>query len=144
MQANAGALSWKPASTWRRRLSRIPPRYDSAITNYLTALESTAEEAPKLSPFPTAFQTAFDQVETLRYGENPHQQAAFYRDPVVTPGTIATYTPVAGQGTVLQQHRRRRRRLGMRQDLRRGPACVIVKHANPCGVAVDGKLLGSL
>ena len=73
----------------------------------------------------------------MRYGENPHQSAAFYRDAAPVAGTLAGWTQLAGQGTQLQQHRRRRRGLGVCEDLRGDtPACVIVKHANPCGVAI--------
>jgi len=142
MQANAGALKLETRFGLAKKAFVHTARYDSAIANWLTALESTAEEAPKLSPFPTAFQTAFDRVETLRYGENPHQQAAFYRDPVVTPGTIAAYTQL--QGKELSYNN-----IGDSDAAWEcvktfsGPACVIVKHANPCGVAVDGKLLGA-
>ena len=72
---------------------------------------------------------------TLRYGENPHQRAAFYRDEAPAAGHDRDVPAAAGQGAVVQQHRRRRRRVGVREDVRRRPACVIVKHANPCGVA---------
>ena len=75
----------------------------------------------------------------LRYGENPHQLAAFYRDPAPAAGSLAGYAPAPGQGAVVQQHRRRRRGVGMREDASTEPACVIVKHANPCGVAVGGR-----
>ena len=71
----------------------------------------------------------------MRYGENPHQQAAFYVERQSAEASIATAQPAAGQRAVLQQHRRHRCRPGVRQELRRRPACVIVKHANPCGVA---------
>ena len=59
------------------------------------------------------------KVQDLRYGENPHQRAAFYRDETPAPGTIATLPAAAGQGAVVQQHRRRRRRVGVREDVRR-------------------------
>jgi phosphoribosylaminoimidazolecarboxamide formyltransferase/IMP cyclohydrolase len=74
----------------------------------------------------------------MRYGENPHQQAAFYREPGAAPGHCQLPAD-AGQGTVVQQHRRLRCGLGVRQGLRNSngtAACVIVKHANPCGVAI--------
>ena len=62
--------------------------------------------------------------------------AAFYRDLHPAPGSLVDCRAAAGQGALVQQHRRRRCGLGMRQELRPTPACVIVKHANPCGVAV--------
>ena len=58
------------------------------------------------------------KVQDLRYGENPHQQAAFYRDETPAPGTHRHVPPAAGQGAVVQQHRRQRRRVGMREDVR--------------------------
>lgn len=105
--------------------------YDGAISNYLTARDETS--APQL--FPGHFNWQGTKVEDLRYGENPHQQAAFYRDEAPAPGTIATYRQLQGKelsfnnigdsdaawecvGTFTE------------------PACVIVKHANPCGAAI--------
>ena len=69
--------------------------------------------------FPDSFHFAGDKVQEMRYGENPHQSAAFYRDEAPAPGTHRHLPAAAGQGTLLQQHRRQRRRVGMRQDLRR-------------------------
>ncbi len=69
--------------------------------------------------FPAKLQLAFDRTEILRYGENSHQQAAFYRDTDAAGRQHRRLHPAAGQGTVLQQHRRLRRGLGMRQGLRR-------------------------
>jgi hypothetical protein len=89
-------------------------RYDAAIANWLTSLD--AENKP--GAFPERLQLAFDKVDTLRYGENPHQQAAFYRETAAVPGSIANYEQTAGQGALLQQHRRRRCGLGVRQGLR--------------------------
>jgi phosphoribosylaminoimidazolecarboxamide formyltransferase/IMP cyclohydrolase len=89
-------------------------RYDSAISNHLTAL---ADDGSKMA-YPERFQLAFDKVQDLRYGENPHQSAAFYRESRPRRRHRRLH-PAAGQGAVVQQHRRLRRRLGMRQGLRR-------------------------
>ena len=140
MQANDGALKLETRFSLAKKAFVHTARYDSAIANWLTALDSGPSEAPQLSPFPTALQTAFDRVETLRYGENPHQQAAFYRDPVATPGTIAGYTQL--QGKELSYNN-----IGDADaawecvKTFQTPACVIVKHANPCGVAIGAGLL---
>ncbi|CAG4884137.1 fused IMP cyclohydrolase; phosphoribosylaminoimidazolecarboxamide formyltransferase [Georgfuchsia toluolica] len=109
-------------------------RYDSAIANWLTSLDENNQPGT----FPDKLQLAFDKVETLRYGENPHQQAAFYREPAPVPGSIASYRQL--QGKELSYNN-----IGDADaawecvkafDSHGGIACVIVKHANPCGVAL--------
>ncbi|MBS1196898.1 MAG: purH [Proteobacteria bacterium] len=140
MKANGGALKLETRFGLAKKAFIHTARYDSAIANWLTALETGPSEAPKLSPFPTAFQTAFDRVETLRYGENPHQQAAFYRDPVATVGTIANYTQLQGKELSYNNIADADAAWECVKTFNT-PACVIVKHANPCGVAIASKLL---
>jgi phosphoribosylaminoimidazolecarboxamide formyltransferase/IMP cyclohydrolase len=84
--------------------------YDSAIAAYLGA-----REAPT---FPADLHIHGRLSQTLRYGENPHQAAAFYVDDVTLPGTLAAMRAAAGQGAVLQQHRRHRCRARMRAPVR--------------------------
>src|SRR6201999_1435934 len=67
--------------------------YDGAISNYLTALGAGGE----LQPFPRRLNLNFELVQTLRYGENPHQNAAFYRDLDPAPGTLSRYTQLQGK-----------------------------------------------
>ncbi len=140
MQANDGALSLATRFGLAKKAFVHTARYDSAIANWLTALESTAEETPRLSPFPTAFQAAFDRVETLRYGENPHQQAAFYRDPTPTAGAIANYAQLQGKELSYNNIADADAAWECVKTFAT-PACVIIKHANPCGVAIGGQLL---
>ena len=107
--------------------------YDGAISNYLTSMDG---EAAERSAFPAAPQSAISILRSdLRYGENPHQQAAFYRDPVPAPGSLASYTQL--QGKELSYNNIADADAAW-ECVRRSmlPACVIVKHANPCGVAV--------
>ena len=75
-------------------------------------------------------------IQSLRYGENPHQSAAFYNTPDQRPG-VATARQLQGPRALLQQYQRYRCGLSMcaEYDPARTAACVIVKHANPCGVA---------
>jgi hypothetical protein len=97
--------------------------YDGMITNYLSALEAGSEleteAVPAKRSLPAVFNLQLVKTQDMRYGENPHQSAAFYREAAPAAGTLAQLDAAAGQGAVLQQHRRRRRGLGMRQDLRR-------------------------
>jgi phosphoribosylaminoimidazolecarboxamide formyltransferase/IMP cyclohydrolase len=88
--------------------------YDGAISNWLTARDVDGAAAP----FPERFNLQAVKVQDLRYGENPHQEAAFYRDERPSPGTIATYRQLQGQGAVVQQPRGFRCRVGMREIAR--------------------------
>jgi phosphoribosylaminoimidazolecarboxamide formyltransferase/IMP cyclohydrolase len=105
--------------------------YDGAISDYLSSLQPDGTRAP----FPAQVNGRFVKLMDLRYGENPHQQAAFYRDLYPAPGTLATFRQL--QGKELSYNN-----IGdadaawecVRQFDE--PACVIVKHANPCGVAI--------
>jgi phosphoribosylaminoimidazolecarboxamide formyltransferase/IMP cyclohydrolase len=105
--------------------------YDGAISNYLTARDETS--APRL--FPDRFNWQGTKLQDLRYGENPHQQAAFYRDEAPAPGTIATYRQLQGKELSFNN-------IGDSDaawecvNTFADPACVIVKHANPCGAAI--------
>jgi len=110
--------------------------YDGAISNYLTALVD-GEPGGKMerSLFPNRLNLQFTKVQDMRYGENPHQSAAFYRDLDPAAGTIAHYTQLQGKELSFNN-------IGDADAAWEAvktfdaPACVIVKHANPCGVAV--------
>ena len=106
--------------------------YDSAISNYLTSMDGESGERQN---FPERLNLNFSIAQHLRYGENPHQQAAFYRDQAPAPGSLASYTQL--QGKELSYNNIADADAAWECvktfDL---PACVILKHANPCGVAV--------
>ncbi|MGM0553406.1 MAG: bifunctional phosphoribosylaminoimidazolecarboxamide formyltransferase/IMP cyclohydrolase [Pseudomonadota bacterium] len=106
-------------------------RYDAAISNYLSGLDEDGETAP----FPGQLNATFERVETLRYGENPHQRAAFYRDPQPTAGTLASYHQHQGKALSYNNLADADAAWECVRQFEAG-ACVIVKHANPCGVAV--------
>ena len=105
--------------------------YDACISNYLSALQDDGSQGL----FPAQSNSNFTKVMDLRYGENPHQAGAFYRDQLPVPGTLATFTQL--QGKELSYNNLADADAAwecVRQF--EAPACVIVKHANPCGVAV--------
>jgi phosphoribosylaminoimidazolecarboxamide formyltransferase/IMP cyclohydrolase len=107
--------------------------YDTAINGYLAA--SLNEES-----LGERILYAGDRIEKLRYGENPHQEAAFYRDQVAAQGTLARARQVQGKSLSFNNIADSDAALAcVRQFLE--PACVIVKHANPCGVAVADNIL---
>ena len=138
MAANDGALSAATRFKLAKKAFTHTARYDSAIANWLTSLD----EENKPQTFPNALQFAFDRVETLRYGENPHQQAAFYRDTAPVAGGIASYVQLQGKELSYNNIADADAAWECVKTFT-APACVIVKHANPCGVAIDVKLLGA-
>ncbi len=110
-------------------------QYDAAISNYLSAVTDTTAAVPVRNEYPAQMNSSFIKVMDLRYGENPHQSGVFYRDLYPVPGTLATFVQL--QGKELSYNNLADADAAwecVRQfDV---PACVIVKHANPCGVAV--------
>ncbi|HMW78541.1 MAG TPA: bifunctional phosphoribosylaminoimidazolecarboxamide formyltransferase/IMP cyclohydrolase, partial [Rhodocyclaceae bacterium] len=102
MKAQGGTLELGTRFALAKKAFTHTARYDGMIANWLTGLEEGAEAkpteaAPAPSIFPNRLQLAFDRVESLRYGENAHQSAAFYRDPTPLPGSIAAYTQLQGK-----------------------------------------------
>lgn len=114
-----------------RIVAELPGRMAAAF-----ALPDEAGLPGAADPYPSILPIAFEKVKTLRYGENPHQAAALYR-----PAGVYGPGPFAEGGTVLQGKDLSYNNVldaaaaaGLARDLR-GPACVIVKHTNPCGAA---------
>ncbi|MCG5536442.1 bifunctional phosphoribosylaminoimidazolecarboxamide formyltransferase/IMP cyclohydrolase [Ectothiorhodospira mobilis] len=105
-------------------------RYDGAIANYLTARQG--EEA---TAFPQTLSLQFDKALDLRYGENPHQQAAFYREARPAEAGVASARTIQGKALSFNNIADTDAALECVKQFVE-PACVIVKHANPCGVAV--------
>jgi phosphoribosylaminoimidazolecarboxamide formyltransferase / IMP cyclohydrolase len=105
--------------------------YDSAISNYLTSINSAGER----STFPQRLNLNFDMLQELRYGENPHQNAAFYRDPSPAPGSLAHFTQLQGKELSYNNITDADAAWECVKSFDQ-TACVIIKHANPCGVAV--------
>ena len=147
MQANAGALQLGTRFNLAKKAFTHTARYDGMIANWLTGLDEGAEAQPEaVAPtpaiFPAKLQLAFDRTEILRYGENSHQSAAFYREPNSLAGSIAAYTQLQGKELSYNNIADSDAAWECVKSFD-VPACVIVKHANPCGVAIDGSLLGA-
>ncbi len=120
---------------FRRELAvkafRHTAKYDSIVSAYLGQAES----------FPGSLTLSYDKVEELRYGENPHQQAAFYRESnAASSGVIANYRQLHGKELSYNNIADTDAALECVKVFE-DPACVIVKHANPCGVSVASTLL---
>ena len=107
-------------------------RYDAAITNYLTSLD---EEKNRTKKFPEVFTRQWVKVQDMRYGENPHQQAAFYREHFIAPGLLAGYSQLQGKELSYNNIGDSDAAWEAVRSFE-SPACVIIKHANPCGAAI--------
>jgi phosphoribosylaminoimidazolecarboxamide formyltransferase / IMP cyclohydrolase len=115
-------------------------QYDGAISNYLSSVQLNAEQlsetyVPERAQFPGQFNEQYVKVQDLRYGENSHQQAAWYRDLAPAAGSLATGVQLQGKELSYNNIADADAAWECVKSFET-PACVIVKHANPCGVAV--------
>jgi phosphoribosylaminoimidazolecarboxamide formyltransferase/IMP cyclohydrolase len=109
--------------------------YDGAIANYLFALD----EAGKRAEYPAVLNLQFHRLQAMRYGENPHQSAAFYRDERPVEGSLASYRQLQGKALSYNNVADADAAWEAVKSFAE-PACVIVKHANPCGAAIGEQL----
>ncbi len=114
--------------------------YDGAIANYLGKLTDRAAEKPQV--FPRTFNTQFIKAQDMRYGENPHQKAAFYVEAQPSEASVATAQQWQGKELSYNNVADTDAALECVKSFT-DPACVIVKHANPCGVALGENSLSA-
>ena len=112
--------------------------YDGNIANYLGKINSDGSQ----SNFPRTINLQFDKVQEMRYGENPHQQAAFYKETHPAEVSVASATQVQGKELSYNNVADTDAALECVKSFEE-PACVIVKHANPCGVAIAENIMGA-
>jgi phosphoribosylaminoimidazolecarboxamide formyltransferase/IMP cyclohydrolase len=134
LAAHEGGTTLATRSRWAAKAFAHTARYDSMVSSYLLAHHAIAGE-----PFPQVLPLVFEKAQDLRYGENPHQLAAFYREVISRGAGVATarvlqgkdlsFNNIADADTAIECVRQF-------ADV----ACVIVKHANPSGVAVAGSV----
>ena len=113
-------------------------RYDAAVSAYL----STVAEDGSRDPFPNVLGLQYLKKQAMRYGENPHQRAAFYAEHAPPSGTIAGARQLQGKELSYNNVGDADAALECVKSFVK-PACVIVKHANPCGVAVSLEGIGT-
>ncbi|MDH5592669.1 MAG: bifunctional phosphoribosylaminoimidazolecarboxamide formyltransferase/IMP cyclohydrolase, partial [Gammaproteobacteria bacterium] len=111
--------------------------YDGAIANYLGTITNVDNKAT----FPRTFNVQLHKAQEMRYGENPHQKAAFYTEKQPESGTISAAVQIQGKELSYNNIADTDAALECVKAFPESPACVIVKHANPCGVATAGDLL---
>ncbi|MEK6684836.1 MAG: bifunctional phosphoribosylaminoimidazolecarboxamide formyltransferase/IMP cyclohydrolase [Pseudomonadota bacterium] len=131
LKANNGAISLATRFQFAQKAFTHTASYDSAISNYLTSFDTNYHR----KDFPDSLNLNFNIAQHLRYGENPHQKAAFYRDETATPGSLANYEQLQGKELSYNNIADTDAAWECVKTFD-NPACVIVKHANPCGIAI--------
>jgi phosphoribosylaminoimidazolecarboxamide formyltransferase/IMP cyclohydrolase len=117
--------------------------YDGAISDYLSSLNfEEGNSTPSRQAFAAQSNGRFVKLQDLRYGENPHQQAAFYRDLYPAPGSLVTAVQLQGKELSYNNIADADAAWECVKSFD-VPACVIVKHANPCGVALGADALSA-
>ncbi|MBB3111933.1 phosphoribosylaminoimidazolecarboxamide formyltransferase/IMP cyclohydrolase [Paenibacillus phyllosphaerae] len=119
----------------RKRLAakvfRHTGSYDALISDYLSKLQG--------DPLPERYTVTYEKVQDLRYGENPHQKAAFYRKPIPTSGNITTAEQLHGKELSYNNINDANAALAIVKEFNE-PAVVAVKHMNPCGVGIGANI----
>lgn len=156
MDANNGSLTYKTRFDLAVAAYEHTASYDSAIANYFGTIASdygikdenetgtpviseTGVELVKRQ-FPRTLNLNFVKLQGMRYGENPHQQAAFYKDTSLTNASIATAVQYQGKELSYNNIADTDAAIECVREFLEQPCCVIVKHANPCGVAMADNL----
>ncbi|MFN3745503.1 MAG: bifunctional phosphoribosylaminoimidazolecarboxamide formyltransferase/IMP cyclohydrolase [Hyphomicrobiaceae bacterium] len=132
MDANGGATTLALRRTLAAKAFARTAAYDGAISNHLGALFEGGESAK--TGFGPTFTLQGRKAQNLRYGENAHQRAAFYVIPPIEPGTISSARQLQGKELSYNNIADTDAALECVKQFT-DPACVVVKHANPCGVA---------
>ena len=138
MKANGGATTFAFRRELAQKAYARTAAYDAAISNWLGGVVDGLEGKP--ARYPRTFSAQYVKAQDLRYGENPHQTAAFYVERGAGAGSISAARQLQGKELSYNNIMDTDAALECVKELGSRPACVIVKHANPCGVAVAGSL----
>jgi len=144
MKANKNVVSYKTNLALAKKVFAHTAQYDGAIANYLSALGDDLAHKAR-SAYPETLHLAFEKVQEMRYGENPHQSAAFYKDISPVSGALANYKQLQGKelsyNNIADADSAWECVKSFTGNVGGAAACVIIKHANPCGVAVGANPL---
>ncbi len=139
MRAERGATRRDTRFALATKVFSHTAAYDGAISNYLSSLTGPAG-TPVRGEYPEKLNLQFSKVQAMRYGENPHQSAAFYREAESAAGSLAAYAQVQGKALSYNNIADADAAWECVKTFD-APCCVIVKHANPCGVALGANPL---
>jgi len=137
MRSNSGEVSSATCFELAVKTFEHTAQYDGAIANYLGAIGADGSH----EDFPRTINLQFRQAQGMRYGENPHQKAAFFVEEAIEESCIATAHQLQGKELSYNNIGDTDAALECVKQFDEAPACVIVKHANPCGVALGDNLL---
>jgi phosphoribosylaminoimidazolecarboxamide formyltransferase / IMP cyclohydrolase len=135
LRANDGSTTFATRARLAAKAFAHTARYDTMVSSYLLARRDALSEK-----YPATLPLAFDKAQDLRYGENPHQSAAFYREIGARGACISTARVLQGKDLSFNNIADADTAIECVRQFEE-PACVIVKHANPCGVAVAATIL---
>ena len=135
LKKNDGALNLECRFILAKKAFEHTAKYDLAISNYLNGLDTN-----KNVTYPKKLNLAFNKKMDLRYGENPHQSASFYVDEIATKGSLASFKQLQGKELSYNNLNDADTAWECVKSFKL-PSCVIVKHANPCGVGSSKDLL---
>jgi phosphoribosylaminoimidazolecarboxamide formyltransferase/IMP cyclohydrolase len=139
LNANGGEVTFETKFALAKKVFAHTAQYDGSITNYFTSLGQDKQHATR-SAFPATLNLHFEKVQEMRYGENPHQSAAFYRDIQAADGALANYRQLQGKELSYNNIADADAAWECVKTFDE-TACVIIKHANPCGVATGANPL---
>ena len=131
MNKNQGSISLDLSFSLAKKAFEKTSAYDSVINNYLSS--------DSQNQFPDQLTKTISKVMDLRYGENPHQEAAFYKDSSEDVGSLSSFDQIQGKELSFNNLNDSDTAWECVKKFSQ-PTCVIVKHANPCGVASTGSL----
>jgi len=143
MDANYGQTSYALRLELATKVYAHTAAYDGAIAAYLSSLaekEPAPQAVPERDPWPKTLTLQIQRDQHLRYGENPQQGASFYRDTVVGAGLLANFHQLQGKELSYNNIADADAAWECVRSFEE-PACVIIKHANPCGVAIGETVL---
>ena len=133
MKSTRGSLAKETLFKLAVKAFEHTAKYDGHIANYLGTINP--DEQSKTT-FPQTYSLQFNKSQQMRYGENPHQQAAFYVESDPKEACVATASQIQGKELSYNNIADTDAALECVKQFNEAPACVIVKHANPCGVAL--------
>ncbi len=146
MSDNAGSLRYQTRFDLAIKAFEHTAQYDGMIANYfgarLDSVECDADCEHQHSEFPRTINMQMTKKQDLRYGENSHQEAAFYVENIIQEASVATATQLQGKALSFNNIADTDAALECVKEFEE-PACVIVKHANPCGVAIGENILSA-
>jgi phosphoribosylaminoimidazolecarboxamide formyltransferase/IMP cyclohydrolase len=134
LRANDGSTTFATRARLAAKAFAHTARYDTMVSSYLLARRDALAE-----PFPATLPLVFDKAQDLRYGENPHQSAAFYREIGARGASVASARVLQGKDLSFNNIADADTAIECVRQFEE-PACVIVKHANPCGVSVAASI----